>query len=70
MNKTEQLIRKSMADVKIVTKTELANRIGYTRQRLSYRLDNPSTFTASEIKALGNLFGWSDKDYGEFIRSF
>lgn len=50
------------------TNKSIAERLGLLPQTLSHKRKYPSTFTASEIKALARLFNWSNEEIGEFVK--
>ena len=61
-------IKEGMAKIKINSVTELGKRIGLTRPTASRKVNCPSLFTVYELQALANLFGWSNEEFGAFIR--
>lgn len=69
MKEAEILIRKYMADVNIKYVNTLSERVGMRRQTLANKLENPSTFTAGELKSISRFLHITDEDMGKLIRS-
>lgn len=68
MREPNVVIAVGMANNKINTNTELADRIGMVRQTLSHKRKYPSTFTGGEIGSLAKTLKWTDEEIAEFIR--
>lgn len=66
--KSDRIINASRSLLGINTDTALAKELGFVRQTLSHKKKYPGTFTAAEVLAMADLFGWSNDDIGEFIR--
>jgi len=68
MREPDVVIRVGMANNKIDTNKELAERIGMVRQTLSHKRKHPSTFTGGEIGSLAKTLKWTDEEIAEFVR--
>lgn len=68
MRSPDELIDSTKYRAKIPNNSELARRIGLTRQTLARKRKYPSTFTGGEILALAKLLVWTDQELAEFTR--
>lgn len=68
MRSPAELIDSTRYKAKITAYTELATRIGLTRQTLARKCKIPSTFTGGEMNALAKLLSWTDDEFLEFVK--
>ena len=69
MNDTTKMIMIGKAEKGITNDYELATKIGLSRQAFSRKLQVPNSFKPTELKAIADLFGWSNEKLGEFLRT-
>jgi DNA-binding Xre family transcriptional regulator len=66
---TDVLIDVSKAKNLIKTDTDLAKRIGISRQSLSIKRKHPGTFTGYELKAMMKHLNWTPEELADFIQN-
>lgn len=66
---TDILIDVGKAKNSIKTDTDLAKRIGISRQSLSIKRKHPGTFTGYELKAMVKHLGWTPEELAAFIQN-
>lgn len=66
---TDEVIDIGKAKSHIKYDTELAKRIGISRQSLSIKRKHPGTFTGYEIQAMAKHLSWTAEDLQAFISS-